>query len=439
MAALDSLSLPLSLREFGNTSVVGLQWGDEGKGKIVDLLTEQFDFAIRWNGGSNAGHSVKVSDKKYAFHLIPSGILRPECTSVIANGVVIDPLKLLEEIDALITQGIKVEENLKISLAANVVFPYHKLQDQLGEVAAGGGKIGTTGRGIGPCYADKANRSTAIRLIDILDDNRLKPKLQAIVAYKNAVFAAIYKASPFDWQPMFEQYRACGEQLRPFITDTTRLLHTAWKAGKRLLFEGANAVLLDLDHGTFPFVTSSNCGTGLSVGTGLPGTAVQSTLGVVKAYSTRVGGGPFPTEQNNPLGDKIRQRGNEYGTTTGRPRRCGWIDAVALRYTAAITGATGICVMLLDVLSTFDELKICTGYKVKGETTDWFPADAQELQTAEPVYETVKGWHESLDQVTFFDQLPANAKNYLAKLEQYIGVPIKIVSIGPARHQTLIR
>ena len=263
------------------------------------------------------------------------------------------------------------------------------------------------------------------------------------MAEKNAIFKALYNAEPIMWEPIFEQYRSCGEQLRPYVTDTTKLLHTAYKAGKRLLFEGANAVLLDLDHGTFPFVTSSNCGTGLSVGTGLPGSAVKSTLGIVKAYTSRVGAGPFPTEQNNPLGDKIRERGHEYGTTTGRPRRCGWIDSVALRYTAAITGTTGLCIMLLDVLSTFDELKICTAYKVKTaggtETTEWFTPDALDLQTVEPIYESTPGWHESLDNVTSFDQLPANAKAYIAKLEKHIGVPVKIVSIGPARHQTLIR
>jgi len=431
--------LPSLARALGNTSIVGLQWGDEGKGKIVDLLTEDFDFAIRWNGGSNAGHSVKVGDKKYAFHLIPSGILRPECTSVIANGVVVDPLKLLEEIDQLSTSGVCIEDNLKVSLTAHVVLPYHRLQDQLSETRAAGSKIGTTGRGIGPCYADKANRSTAIRLIDLLDDTRLKDKLQRIVAEKNTIFAALYNQPAMDWEPIFEQYRACGEQLRPYVTDTVRLLHGAWKAGKRLLFEGANAVLLDLDHGTFPFVTSSNCGTGLSVGTGLPGSAVQTTLGVVKAYTSRVGAGPFPTEQSNALGDKIRERGHEYGTTTGRPRRCGWIDTVALRYTAAVTGTTGLCVMLLDVLSTFDELKICTAYSIKGQRTDWFPADALELEQAEPIYETVPGWHESLDEVARFGDLPRNAQNYIAKLETHIGVPVKIVSIGPARHQTLIR
>ncbi len=431
--------LPGALNDLGNTSIVGLQWGDEGKGKIVDLLTEEFDLAVRWNGGSNAGHSVKVGDKKYAFHLIPSGILRPDCISVIANGVVIDPLKLLEEIDQLITQGVKIEDNLRVSTNAHVVLPYHKLQDQLGEQKAAGAKIGTTGRGIGPCYADKANRSTAIRLVDLLDDARLKEKLPRIVAEKNVIFRALYNADPLDWQPMFEQYRSCGEQLRPFITDTTKLLHDAWHAKKRILFEGANAVLLDLDHGTFPFVTSSNCGTGLSVGTGLPGRAVNSTLGVVKAYSTRVGSGPFPTEQDNATGNLIRERGHEYGTTTGRPRRCGWIDAVALRYTAAITGATGLCIMLLDVLSGFDELKICTAYSIRGATTDWFGSDALELAQAQPVYESLPGWTEDITKATSYNDLPPNAKKYLDTLERHIGVPVRIVSVGPARHQTLTK
>ena len=428
-----------ALRALGNVSVVGLQWGDEGKGKIVDLLTELFDYAIRWNGGSNAGHSVKVGDKKYAFHLIPSGILRPDTVSVIANGVVIDPIKLLEEIDQLTGQGVRIEENLRISNAANVVFPYHKLQDQLGETKAAGGKLGTTGRGIGPCYADKANRSTAIRLMDILDDTRLKDKLPRIVAEKNAIFKALYNAEPLDWQPMFEQYRSCGEQLRPYVTDTTKLLHAAVKQGKRLLFEGANAVLLDVDHGTFPFVTSSNCGTGLSVGTGLPGKAVDATVGIVKAYSTRVGAGPMPTEQDNALGNKIRERGHEYGTTTGRPRRCGWLDSVALRYTASISGATHLSVMLLDVLSTLTELKICTAYQINGECSEWFTPDALELAGVEPVYETLGGWNDDITQCTSFEELPANARKYLRRIEELVGVPVKFVSVGPARHQTLIR
>jgi adenylosuccinate synthase len=427
------------LNDLGNTSVIGLQWGDEGKGKIVDLLTEHYDFAIRWNGGSNAGHTVKVGDKKYAFHLIPSGILRKECTSVVANGVVIDPLKLLEEIDGLANKGVDVADNLKLSSMAHVVLPYHKLQDQLSESKLGGSKIGTTARGIGPCYADKANRSTGIRLIDMLDDTRFKEKLQRVVAEKNIIFGALYGAPAIDWLPIFEQYRSCAEQLRPYVTDTSKLLHTAYRAGKRLLFEGANAVLLDLDHGTFPFVTSSNCGTGLSVGTGLPGSAVKNTLGIVKAYSSRVGSGPFPTEQTNATGEKIRERGHEYGTTTGRPRRCGWLDGVALRYTAAVSGATGLCLMLLDVLSTFDTLKICTAYNIKGRTTDWFEPDGLELACAEPIYEELPGWHEAIDTATSFEQLPKNAQGYVKRIEEVVGVPVKIISVGPARHQTLIR
>jgi adenylosuccinate synthase len=432
-----------SLRTLGNVSIVGLQWGDEGKGKIIDLLSGDFDLAVRWNGGSNAGHKVEVGDTKYRFHLIPIGILRPTVTCVICNGVVIDPLKTLEEIDGLSTQGVRIESNLKLSANANVVFPYHKLQDQLAEAKAagpgGGGKIGTTGRGIGPCYADKANRSTAIRLADILDDARLTEKLERIVPEKNAILKALYGADPLDWRPMFEQYRACGEQLRPFITDTTRLLHQAVKDKKRLLFEGANAVLLDVDHGTVPYVTSSNCGTGLSVGTGLPAKAVDTTLGIIKAYSTRVGSGPFPTELDNATGAKIRDRGHEYGTTTGRPRRCGWIDTVALRYSIAISGASCAALMLLDVLSTFDELHICTHYDIQGQRTDWFPADALQLAQAQPLYETLPGWHDALDNISHFDQLPPQAKHYIARLEHHLGIPLKIISIGPARHQTLIR
>jgi adenylosuccinate synthase len=353
--------------------------------------------------------------------------------------VVIDPLKLLEEIDSLANKGVDVADNLKISSMAHVVLPYHKMQDQLSESKLSGAKIGTTARGIGPCYADKANRSTAIRLIDILDDQRFKEKLPRILAEKNAIFRVLYDAPPLDWLPMFEQYRACAEELRPYVTDTTKLLHTAYRAGKRLLFEGANAVLLDLDHGTFPFVTSSNCGTGLSVGTGLPGAAVKSTLGIVKAYSSRVGSGPFPTEQLNDTGEKIRQRGNEFGTTTGRPRRCGWLDGVALRYTAAVSGATGLCLMLLDVLSTFDTLKICTAYNINGRTTNWFESDGLELAHAQPLYEELPGWHESIDNAASFEQLPKNAQAYVQRIEEVVGVPVKIISIGPARHQTLIR
>jgi len=429
----------VKLGDLGNTSVVGLQWGDEGKGKIVDLLTEHFDYVVRWNGGSNAGHTVKVGEKKYAFHLIPSGILRKHCISVLANGVVIDPIQLLQEIDELIGQGIEVGPNLRISGQAHVVMPYHKYQDQLSESRLGDKKIGTTARGIGPCYADKATRSWGIRVADILDAERFREKLQRIVGEKNLIFGSLYDAEPLAWEPIFEEYRSCAEQLSGYVCNTADLLHQAVRSGKRLLFEGANAVLLDLDHGTFPFVTSSNCGTGLSAGTGVPASAVKSVLGIVKSYCSRVGAGPFPTELDNPIGERIRQRGREFGTTTGRPRRCGWLDLVALRYAARITGATGLCVMLLDVLSTFDVLRLCKGYKVDGKITESFVPDACDLAQVEPVYYEMEGWQEPLDPITSFSDLPGNARLYLDQIEDFVQVPVRIVSVGPARHQTLIR
>jgi len=429
----------VKLGELTNTSVVGLQWGDEGKGKIVDLLSGHFDYAVRWNGGSNAGHTVKVGEKKYAFHLIPSGILHRHCISVLANGVVIDPIQLLQEIDQLSGDGIEVESNLRISNQAHVVMPYHKYQDQLSESRLGDKKIGTTARGIGPCYADKATRSWAIRVADILNAERFKEKLRQIVEEKNQIFRSLYNAEPLAWEPMFEEYRSCAEHLAGYVCNTTDLLNDAVRSGKRLLFEGANAVLLDLDHGTFPFVTSSNCGTGLAAGTGVPATAVKSTLGIAKAYCSRVGAGPFPTELDNAIGERIRQRGREFGTTTGRPRRCGWLDLVALRYAVRVTGATGICLMLLDVLSTFDSLKLCKAYKVDGEITESFIPDAYDLAQVEPVYQEIAGWHEPLDQITAFANLPGNARLYLERIEDFVQVPVRIVSVGAARHQTLIR
>ncbi len=426
------------LGELGNTSIVGLQWGDEGKGKIVDLLTGQFDYAIRWNGGSNAGHSVKVGDKKYAFHLIPSGILRQNCVCVLANGVVIDPIALLSEMDQLAGQGVEIGANLRISSQAHVVLPYHKQQDQLSEDRLAAGKIGTTARGIGPCYSDKASRTGAVRMADLLDDRRLAEKLQRIVDEKNALFSALYNAPPLNWKDIFQQVRDCGEQLRPHVCNTTALLHQALEKNKRLLFEGANAVLLDLDHGTFPFVTSSNCGTGLAAGSGVPATRLNTVLGVVKAYCSRVGGGPFPTEQDNEIGRKIRDRGREFGTTTGRPRRCGWLDLVALRYAAKVCGVTGLCVMLLDVLATFDSLRICTAYEIDGKRTQWFEPDAVDLARAVPVYEELPGWHDSLDNLESAEDLPPQARRYLDRIESFVQVPVRVVSVGPARHQTLI-
>ena len=421
-----------------HTSVVGLQWGDEGKGKIVDILSEGFDLAVRWNGGSNAGHSVQVGDQKYAFHLIPSAILRPQCISVLANGVVVDPSQLIREIDALEQRGIHVNDNLKISSQAHVVMPYHSLQDKLAEEKLGDKKIGTTARGIGPCYADKASRHFAVRMADIIDPDRLRDRLVHIVPEKNAIFAALFGSSPMDWRAIYEQYEPLGQRLKPLVCNTTALLHRAMAGAKKVLFEGANATLLDLDHGTFPFVTSSNCGTGVCVGAGVPPQSIGRILGVVKAYSSRVGSGPFPTEQENAIGEKIRDRGREYGTTTGRPRRCGWLDLVAVRYAAAVTGATGLCIMLLDVLSTFDEIKICTRYTTPHGDIDEFPADAGELSRVKPVYHTMRGWHDDLKQIRHLDALPPEARAYLGFIEEFVGVPVKMVSIGPGRDETLL-
>ncbi|MAT81984.1 MAG: adenylosuccinate synthase [Phycisphaerae bacterium] len=431
-----------------NTAVVGLQWGDEGKGKIVDLLTADHDLIVRYNGGANAGHTVVVGGKKYALHLIPSGILSPEKTCVIGNGVVVDPAKLLEEIKSLHDRGVKVESNLKISSRAHVVMPYHKEHDAALEKvlssAAGKGdrnlSIGTTKRGIGPAYADKIHRSLSVRMGDLLDREYLAARLEVICAIRSRELDALgVKTPPLDSAALTEDYASMGQRLAPHITDTVYELHDALREGQSILFEGANACLLDIDHGTFPYVTSSNCSTlGIPAGTGVPGANIDHVVGIMKAYTTRVGEGPFPTEELGETGDYIRERGNEYGTTTGRPRRCGWLDLVAVRYSAMICGVTSIACMLLDVLSGFDELKLCTGYRLKdGTVTDRFIPDAHRLPTAEPIYETLPGWQEEIVDATDRDSLPAAARAYLSRIEEITGLPIDIVSVGPDRAQTV--
>lgn len=434
----------------GHCAVVGLQWGDEGKGKVVDLLAGRYDLVVRYNGGANAGHSVQVGDKRYALHLIPSGILSPDAINVLGNGVVIDPAQVVKEINTLRGEGIEIGDNLKISDRAHLVFEYHKVQDALYEQAiakAMGDKaaIGTTGRGIGPCYADKALRSMAIRVGDLLNENTLAEKLARIVAVKNTVLGALAKQcnqpfEAFDAAQVLQDTLKLAEILRPHICDSAYLLHGSMDAGKRLLFEGANATLLDIDHGTYPFVTSSNCSSlGVHTGTGIPGHKVTNVLGIVKAYQTRVGGGPMPTELHDAVGDRIREVGKEYGTTTGRPRRVGWLDLVALKYTAQLSGATGISLMLLDVLAGMPELKLCTGYKHNGEMLKNFPADAAVLDTLEPVYETVDGFEESVEECRHFDDLPDSAKAYIRRIEDFVGVPVVLVSVGPRRDQTVLR
>jgi len=436
-------------RRTPHTAVVGLQWGDEGKGKIVDVLTADHDVITRYNGGANAGHTVEVAGERYALHLIPSGILYPDKTCVIGNGVVVDPEKLIEEMDRLRPRGVAIGAgNLLISDRAHVVMPYHKEQDAaleefLADVAEGERgslAIGTTRRGIGPAYADKVSRSTAIRVGDLLDDAYLRDRLRVICRLRTAELAALgVRTSPLDPDALADRYAALGEQLRQHIVDSTYALHDALKSGRRILFEGANACLLDIDHGTYPYVTSSNCSTlGIPAGTGVPGDRIGRVLGIMKAYSTRVGAGPFPTELSNPIGERIRERGREFGTTTGRPRRCGWLDLVAVRYSAMVCGVTGVACTLFDVLTGFDELRICTKYRLSdGSMTDRFIPDAHRLEQATAVYETLPGWTETLREVDDRRQLPANAERYLSFIEDHLNLPIDMVSVGPDRKHTL--
>ena len=431
------------------TAVVGLQWGDEGKGKIVDVLTAGHDVIVRYNGGANAGHTVVVGDQRYALHLIPSGILYPDKSCVIGNGVVVDPEKLIQEMEGLEARGIKVGTNLVISDRAHVVMPYHKEQDAaleeyLSGVTAGERgnlSIGTTRRGIGPAYADKIHRSTAIRMGDLLDADYLASRLQVICRLRTEELKALgVQAPPLDPAALTARYAALGERLRPHVRDTVYHLHDCQRAGKSLLFEGANACLLDIDHGTYPYVTSSNCSTaGIHSGTGIPGRSLQRVIGIMKAYSTRVGAGPFPTELLDHTGSTIRERGREYGTTTGRPRRCGWLDLVAVRYSAMVCGATEIACTLFDVLTGFDELRICTHYRLAdGTVTDRFIPDAKRLEGATPVYSTFKGWTEQVSDLPDRAALPQAARDYLDAVEQHVGVPVSMVSVGPERTQTLV-
>jgi adenylosuccinate synthase len=425
----------------GNTCVVGLQWGDEGKGKIVDLLTEHADVVVRYCGGANAGHTVRIGAEKYATHLLPVGIFRPGVLNLIGNGVVLDPATLFREIDEFIGRGIAISpQNLKISYKAHLVMPYHMHEDAARESKAEGGGIGTTRRGIGPTYADKMQRATALRVADLQHEEKLRARVEQVVTERNKVLKVLYDAPPLDWKDVFETYRDYGRRMAPFVDDVGKILIDANRAGKRIVFEGAHAVLLDVDHGTYPYVTSSNCSAlGLYTGAGAPPQTVQNFFGIMKAYSTRVGGGPFPTEQDNNIGAYIRERGNEYGTTTRRPRRCGWFDAMAVRYSVDLCGITGIALMLLDVLTGLDHLRICTGYMVRGQRLDYFRADMDTLAEVEPIYETLPGWKQDISQCRRFDDLPQEAKQYVKRLEQLAGAPIKMVSVGSERTATLVR
>ncbi|AQQ09795.1 Adenylosuccinate synthetase [Sedimentisphaera cyanobacteriorum] len=423
-----------------NCCVTGLQWGDEGKGKVVDILAEQCDVVVRFAGGANAGHTVIVNNQKFALHLMPSGAVRSDTACVIGNGVVFDPEIFLKELEGLEEKGFSFASRLFISENAHVVLSYHKLEDSLRESALGKNKIGTTNRGIGPCYADKIGRSFAVRVADFRSPEELKKKLNNIIEYKNKVFSAVYGAEPIDPEEVYQSCQTYSKKLGKYICNTTKYLHEAIASGKKVLFEGAQGALLDLDHGTFPFVTSSNASAlGMSTGSGIPSSKVERFLGVVKAYTTRVGSGPFPTEQDNQTGQLIRDKGNEYGTTTGRPRRCGWFDGVAARYAAAIGGINELAVMHLDTLAGMEELKICPSYMLDGEETNFFPVDAGDLERAECVYETFAGWSEDLSEVKEYEKLPENAKRYIEALERITGVRVSMIGTGPRRDQIIYK
>ncbi|MDK2794501.1 MAG: adenylosuccinate synthase [Caldanaerobacter sp.] len=421
------------------TVIVGAQWGDEGKGKITDYLAERSEVVVRYQGGNNAGHTVEKDGVQYKLHLIPSGILYPDKICVIGNGVVVDPSALLKEIEDLKAKGVEVkEDNLKISDRAHVVFPYHIKEDELEEKGKGDEDLGTTKKGIGPCYRDKTER-IGIRMCDLMNAEVFREKLKKNLERKNKIFKDIYGEEGFDFEQIFETYREYAERLRPYVTDTSVLLYNLAKEGKKILFEGAQGTLLDLDFGTYPYVTASHpVAGGATIGAGIGPTMIDNVIGVVKAYTTRVGKGPFPTELKDEIGEFLREKGYEYGTTTGRPRRCGWIDIVMLRYAVRVSGITSLALTKLDTLAGLEKIKICTGYKINGKIIEDFPASLEELKMCEPIYEEMEGWSENIQDVRSFEDLPLNAKKYVKRLEELVGVEFSIISVGPEREETIV-
>ncbi|WP_426750864.1 adenylosuccinate synthase [Myxococcus sp. Y35] len=427
-----------------NVVVIGAQWGDEGKGKVVDLLTEHAQVVVRFQGGNNAGHTLVVGGQKTVLHLIPSGILHPGKTCVIGNGVVVDPAVLVGEIDALKARGfLKDDAQLLISDNAHVIFPWHKLLDSFREKARGGSAIGTTGRGIGPAYEDKVARR-GIRVRDLLNAERLRARIearlpQALDELKELCAQAGAPVPQLEVPQVLAEFSALGERLKPFVHDASLYLSGQVRRGARILFEGAQGTLLDVDHGTYPFVTSSNCVAGnAAVGSGLGPTAIDKVMGISKAYTTRVGGGPFPTELNDATGDQLRKVGDEFGATTGRPRRCGWLDGVVLRYAARVNGLWGMALTKLDVLSGLKTLQICTAYELDGQKVTELPGDYEDLARVKPIYETLQGWDEQIAGVRTFDELPENAKRYVRRVEEVSGVPVVCVSVGADRGETVL-
>ncbi len=422
-----------------NVAIIGAQWGDEGKGKIVDLFTENADIVVRYQGGNNAGHTLVVGGKKTVLHLVPSGALHPNKLCVIGNGVVVDPEVLLEEIRELQARGhLTSDEQLRISEQAHVIMPYHKLIDQARERLRGEGMIGTTGRGIGPAYEDKVAR-VGIRFVDLLEEDTFREKLERNIQEKNIYIKAILKEKALDFDKIHHSYSRYRDSLRKYVTNTGLLLDQQIRAGKRVLFEGAQGTLLDVDHGTYPYVTSSSTITGGACsGSGVGPQNIQQVIGISKAYTTRVGSGPFPTELNGAEGEQLRREGAEFGATTGRSRRCGWFDAVGVRHAVRINGMTGIALTKLDVLTGFKKIPICTAYRYGGQVINEFPASSKVMQGAQPVYEEMEGWTEPLADVRQFSDLPANAQKYVRRIEQAIGTEIILVSVGPGREQTIL-
>jgi adenylosuccinate synthase len=421
-----------------NTVVLGTQWGDEGKGKIVDLLTDKADAVVRFQGGHNAGHTLIINGHKTVLHLVPSGILREGVDCYIGNGVVVEPKALLKEMAELEQAGIDVQSRLKISSAAPIIMPYHIVLDQLREKAKGGKAIGTTGRGIGPAYEDKVARR-GIRFGDLLEPQRLKEKLAETLEYHNFVIEHYFKQKPLDFEEVYQQALDYGQQLKSMNADVAAELHALQAQGKSILLEGAQGSLLDIDHGTYPFVTSSNTTAGAaSTGTGLGVTDINYVLGITKAYTTRVGSGPFPTELFDDDGAMLAKNGVEFGATTGRPRRCGWLDLVALRRAIQMNGVTGICVTKLDVLDTFENIKVCTAYKLDGQLTTNFASSAESLEKIEPVYETLSGWMSETRGMTHANDLPEQAQALITKIEAFTGTPVHMISTGPDRNENII-
>jgi len=419
------------------TIVIGAQWGDEGKGKVVDLLSSEIDVVARYQGGANAGHTICWGDETFVLHLVPSGIFHTGVSCVIGNGVVIDPIALMQEIGMIRELGYEVEGRLWISHRAHLIMPYHKRLEEARERSQDAGAIGTTGRGIGPAYVDKFAR-TGIRVVDLLDRDVLRKKLRFSIDEKNAILRSIYGEEGLDVEAIIEEYVEFDKLIDPFVIDTTQFLYDELRAGKHVLAEGAQGSLLDVDFGTYPFVTSSHpTAGGCCTGLGIPPTDVSRVIGIAKAYCTRVGNGPFPTELDDATGLRLRSVGHEFGATTGRPRRCGWLDLVALRYTVRINGFTDLAVTKLDVLSGLEEIEVCTQYRIDGKVTDRFQTEPHVLELAQPIYETLPGWQEDVTGIDRYDDLPEAARNYLQFISRYTGVEISMISTGPKREQTL--